>query len=50
MDGENHCITLSSSFPSWYNLVMAIGSIVKKLVLDKAMVFLILRGGKVESF
>jgi hypothetical protein len=42
MDEEDHCMTLLCSFPdSWDNLVMAIGSIVKTLVLDEVVVTLL---------
>jgi hypothetical protein len=42
MDEEDHCMTLLCSFPdSWDNLVMAIGSTVKTLVLDEVMVALL---------
>ena len=42
MDEEDYCITLLCSFPnSWDNLVMAIGSTIKALVLDEIMVSLV---------
>jgi len=43
MDEEDHCMTLLCSLlDSWENLVMAIGSIVKTLVLDEVVATLLL--------
>ena len=42
MDEEDHCmIPLCSFSNSWDNLVMAIGSTIKALVLDEIMVSLV---------